>query len=110
MNRSGEVVQKIMSFYRIPPADIVVVHDDLDIEIGNYKITADSSSAGHNGVQSIISSLGTQEFKRAKIGVEKEGGRALRKTPGEKFVLENFSPEEYEKIIKLAAALKDLLI
>ena len=98
MNNSGEAVQKIMSFYKLTPADIIVIHDDLDIEIGNYKISSDSSAAGHNGAQDIMDKLGAQNFKRIRIGIETAGGRQNRVIPGETFVLENFTEEEMDKI------------
>jgi len=101
MNRSGEAVQKILSFYNLTPSDLVLIHDDLDIEIGNYKISKDSSAAGHNGIQDIFDKLGTQEIKRMRVGVEIEGGRENRKLPGEAFVLQDFTDSEYEKVIKL---------
>ncbi|EKD46637.1 MAG: hypothetical protein ACD_67C00134G0001, partial [uncultured bacterium] len=53
MNLSGQSVQAIMNFYKLSPADITVAHDDLDIKIGEWKISEDSRAAGHNGVQSI---------------------------------------------------------
>lgn len=98
MNASGESVQKILSYYKATPEDLVVIHDDLDIEIGNYKIQKDVHSVGHNGVESIIHQLGTQNFTRVRVGVEKLGGRKVRNISGEDFVLQDFSPEELEKI------------
>lgn len=108
MNNSGEAVQKIMSFYKLTPANIIVIHDDLDLEIGKYKISADSSAAGHNGVQDIFDKLGTQQIQRARLGVETAGGRANRIIPGEDFVLQDFTAEEYEKVINLAKELQSL--
>lgn len=105
MNASGEAVQKIMSFYKITPADLVVIHDDLDIEIGNYKIQKDVHSVGHNGVESIINRLGTQDFTRVRVGVEKQGGRKERSIPGEDFVLQDFTLDELEKITTLSGAI-----
>lgn len=105
MNNSGEAVQKILSYYKLIPNDLIVIHDDLDIEIGNYKISSDSSAAGHNGVQDIMDKLGTQNFKRIRIGVETAGGRANRQIPGETFVLENFTEEEIKKIASIESAI-----
>lgn len=69
MNLSGESVKKILDFYKMIPKDILVIHDDLDIAMGNFKIATNSSSAGHNGVQNIIDQLGTQEFRRIRVGI-----------------------------------------
>ena len=110
MNRSGESVRKIMDYYKIKVEDIIIISDDLDIIIGKYKVAIDSSAAGHNGIQSVINNIGTQKFKRIKVGVEKKEGRQARKTPGVKFVLENFSEEEYQIIQRLSESIKkDLL-
>ncbi|MFA6183836.1 MAG: aminoacyl-tRNA hydrolase [Parcubacteria group bacterium] len=101
MNLSGKTVRAILDFYKIAINDLIIINDDLDIIVGKYKLSSDSSSRGHNGVQSIIDNLGTQDFRRLKIGVEKNEGRASRQTPGEKFVLEKFSPDELSKVISL---------
>lgn len=108
MNLSGEAVQKILSFYKIPysPPDkggegglldnLTVIHDDIDIPLGKFKISVDSRSAGHNGVQSIIDALGTKNFKRIRVGIKAE---EKEKIPADKFVLQKFKKEEL-KIIK----------
>jgi PTH1 family peptidyl-tRNA hydrolase len=102
MNNSGEAVKKIMDFYKLTPEDLIVIHDDLDINLGEFRIAADSSSAGHKGIEDIIEKLGTQEFKRIRIGIEGEEKRKDRKMPGDEFVLQNFSEEEYNQIKSLA--------
>lgn len=101
MNRSGQAVKKIVDFYKLSPANIVVVHDDLDIEIGKCKLSTGASAAGHKGVQSVINHLGTQDFKRFRIGVEMPGGRENRATPGDRYVLEPFSPDEMDTLEKI---------
>jgi len=71
------------------------VADDLDILIGNYKISKNTRAAGHNGIQGIIDNIGTQDFTRIRIGVENAGGRHERgQIPGDKFVLQNFTKNE----------------
>ncbi len=106
MNNSGEAVQKIMSFYKLAPEDILVIHDDLDIDFGNYKISNDSGPAGHNGVQDIIDKIGTQNFKRIRVGIEGEEKRKTRIIPGDVFVLQDFSVEELEAVKNLAKEIK----
>jgi PTH1 family peptidyl-tRNA hydrolase len=106
MNNSGEAVQKIMNFYKLSPEDILVIHDDLDINFGELKISNDSGPAGHNGVQDIINKIGTQNFKRIRIGIEGEEKRKTRIIPGDVFVLKDFSEEELEKIKELAKEIK----
>lgn len=102
MNASGEAVQKIMNFYKLAPEDIIVIHDDLDIPLGSYKIATDSRSAGHNGVQNIIDILGTQKFQRLRIGI---GKPPAKKTDcpltGHDYVLGKFTEEESAAIEKI---------
>jgi PTH1 family peptidyl-tRNA hydrolase len=102
MNNSGEAVQKIMSFYKLASEAILVIHDDLDINFGESKISNDSGPAGHNGVQDIINKIGTKNFKRIRIGIEGEEKRKTRIIPGDVFVLQDFSSEELETIKNLA--------
>ncbi len=104
MNESGKAVKAIADYYKINIANIIVIHDDLDIALGKYKIVKDRTSAGHKGVQSIIDNLGTKDFTRIRIGIMpldfSPTGESLRanKIPTETFVLENFTKEE-QKII-----------
>ncbi len=102
MNNSGQVVKKMLDFFKIPKENLMVLHDDLDIELGAFKISLDSSAAGHNGVQSIIDNLGSQQFKRIRIGIEGSEKKKDRIIPGDVFVLQDFSKEELELIKKLA--------
>lgn len=96
MNLSGEAVRSILDFYKLSPENITVIHDDKDIVLGEYRLADDSSSAGHNGVQNIIDCLGTQKFKRIRIGVGVETD-----LPSDVFVLQKFSDEESEIIKKV---------
>ncbi len=96
MNDSGSAVSAALAYYKITPDKLTIIHDDLDIELGKYKISVDSRSAGHNGVQSIIDRLKTKNFKRIRIGIKTA---ELIKIPADKFVLQKFKPEE-KKIIK----------
>ncbi len=106
MNNSGSAAQKIISFYKLAPEDIAVIHDDLDIDFGIYKISEDSSAAGHNGVQDIMDKLGTQKIRRIRIGIEGTEQRKNRLVPGDVFVLQDFSTEELETIKNLAKEIK----
>ncbi len=80
---------------------LTVIHDDLDLNFGEYKIATDSGSAGHRGVQSIIDHLKTKKFTRLRLGIKNE----LLRThiPPDKFVLDHFSREEKEKLKDLSA-------
>jgi peptidyl-tRNA hydrolase, PTH1 family len=94
MNSSGQAVKAMANFYKIPLENISVIHDDLDITLGEYKISADNSAAGHNGVQSIMDELGTQKIIRYRVGIEGEEKRKERTIPGDAFVLQKFTDEE----------------
>lgn len=91
MNNSGQSVSAAAKFYKIKSADIWVIHDDLDLPLGKIKIQRDRSSAGHNGVQSIIDSLGTQDFVRFRVGI---APTKPSKKNGADFVLSKFSLAE----------------
>jgi len=100
MNLSGESVAAVLDFYKLSPGDVVIIHDDLDIALGKYRLATDSSSAGHNGIQNIIDRLGTQKFRRIRIGIGEEvPGEAIRcRLNAHNFVLQKFSQEDMEKI------------
>lgn len=96
MNRSGEAVQKTASFYKLAPKDIIIIHDDADLPLGEIKIQAGRSSAGHNGVQSIIDSFnGSLDFLRVRIGIGRPENAAI---PLEVYVLERWSPEQTARL------------
>lgn len=69
MNLSGDAVSQCADFYKIPPENIIVIFDDINAEIGNLRIKRKGSAGGHNGIKSIISQTGSQDFPRIKIGV-----------------------------------------
>ena len=71
MNLSGNAVRKIMDYFKIDISDLLIVSDDLDLLIGNYKLKASGSSGGHNGLKSIESCIGSCDYKRLKIGISK---------------------------------------
>ena len=102
MNSSGEAIYYVQQYYKVLETNIIVAHDDMDIPLGKFKISFDSSAAGHRGVQSIIDHLQTQEFIRLRIGIGKPKNENI---PSEKYVLENFSDEEnkiLEKVLPVA--------
>lgn len=69
INLSGEVIHKFVDFYKIKISDILIIHDDLDLEIGTFKLKKKGSSGGHNGLKNIELHLKTQEYPRIKIGI-----------------------------------------
>jgi PTH1 family peptidyl-tRNA hydrolase len=93
MNRSGAAVRKIMQKSNIPPENLIVVHDDLDLETGRLKIRKRGSSGGHKGIESIIQNIGAQDFIRIKIGIGRDPFMAT-----EKYVLSKFRKDEIQLI------------
>lgn len=89
MNNSGECVSKFAKYYNINNEDILIIQDDLDIDIGNYKFKINSSSGGHNGIKSIINHLGSDGFFRMKVGIKNS-----KKGDTIDFVLGKFSKED----------------
>ena len=89
MNESGIALQKVAAFYKIYPENIYLIHDDLDLPVGEWRLQFDRGPAGHNGVKSVIENLGTQAFWRLRIGIDKP----QFDTP-EEYVLKPFSKEE----------------
>jgi peptidyl-tRNA hydrolase, PTH1 family len=95
MNLSGQAVKDVLRYY--PEATLIVVHDELDFPLGTIKIMKGASSAGHNGVQSIIDELGTKDFIRVRVGISNPLTRG--EIPGDAYVLQKFSDEE-EGLVK----------
>ncbi len=75
MNNSGEGVKEAMEYFKIKPKNILIIHDDSDIKLGNYKLSFNKNSAGHLGIQSVIDKLGTKKFFRLRIGIRKIGDK-----------------------------------
>jgi len=96
MNQSGLTVKKLTSFYKVKSENLWVIHDDIDLPLGSFKISQGQGSAGHKGVQSIINELKTKDFHRIRIGICPQKGKPKAV---DKFVLQNFTKDE-ERIIK----------
>lgn len=108
VNKTGEAVKKLKNKLKIKPADIVVVHDDLDIEFGSFKVSFEKNSGGHKGVQNIIDNLKTNKFWRVRIGTANRKVKTARdQSVKEKkelikdFVLAKFSPAEKDELKKI---------
>ena len=101
MNNSGRAVYAIIKYYKIIPENTWIIHDDIDLHLGKYRISFNSGSAGHKGVQSIIDYLKTTKFNRLRLGIfpkSKDPSKPEEKKSinTEKFVLENFTKKEKE--------------
>ena len=96
MNLSGNAVGALARFYKIPTENIVVIHDDMDIPVGTIREKVGGGSAGHNGIKSIDSAVGT-EYRRIRIGIGHPRDFGLKIDPAD-WVLGRFNDEDLAKI------------
>ncbi len=89
MNLSGSVVKKYVDFFKLNLDDLLIISDDLDLSLGNYKLKSTGSSGGHNGLKDIANNLGSENYKRLKIGISKNNNYDTKD-----YVLSKFSKEE----------------
>lgn len=106
MNRSGLSAAPLAGFYKIPPEDIIAVHDDLDLPLGRLRFTPKGTAGGHNGVKSLIEALGTGHFNRLKLGI---GRPADNRMDAADFVLQKFTREESGVAAKVIAMAEESL-
>lgn len=102
MNLSGKSVKLLTNFYKITSPGLVVIHDDIDLPLGKIRISKGRGAAGHKGVESIINELGTKNFVRFRIGINRFAQNQklkIKKQKLDEFVLKKFSRDE-EKIVK----------
>lgn len=97
MNLSGAAVQALMTYYKIPIEDLIVVYDDKDLPLGTVRERDTGSSAGHNGMNSIIGVLGTQDIARIKIGVAPTDPETIIHDTAD-YVLSNFTADEEQAL------------
>ena len=96
MNRSGDSVGPLARYYKIPPANVLVIYDEIDIPFGALRLRKKGGSGGHNGMKSLINHLG-QEFPRIRVGV----GRPPGKMPPSAYVLQDFKGDDWEVVREL---------
>ncbi|MBM4284806.1 MAG: aminoacyl-tRNA hydrolase [Deltaproteobacteria bacterium] len=109
MNLSGSAVARIIAWFRLNPADMVVLHDDLDVPWGRLKLVRGGGAGGHRGVLSIQGALGSPDFFRVKLGV----GRPPAWMPSENYVLGRFAADELETaafLVERAALAVEVLL
>ena len=116
MNQSGKSVRSILDFYKAQVSDLLVVSDDLDLPLGMSRTRLAGSSGGHNGLNSIIAEIGTDEFKRLRIGIADknvggtEAEHPYEKPEAKKFVLEQFSDREQPIIDKMINRAAEIIV
>ncbi|QSQ14314.1 aminoacyl-tRNA hydrolase [Myxococcus landrumensis] len=107
MNLSGRSVAEAARFYKVAPEDVLVIHDELDLPLGRLQLKAGGGSGGHNGLKSIVSSLGSETFVRLRFGIDKPAGpNARERVAG--YVLSNFDDGERRQLDELIARAVDV--
>ncbi len=106
MNKSGYPVFSLAKYFKIETKHILIVHDDMDIDIGKLKIKKKGGDGGHKGLRSLIASLGSKEFCRLRFGI----GRAKLHYDAAGYVLGKFSPQEKPIVEKAVARSKEVII
>ena len=108
MNDSGRSVKAAMGFFKLEPDQVLVVHDETDLEVGRLQARLGGGLAGHNGLRSVNEHLGTQEFLRLRVGVGRPGRGDRR--PLADWVLSDFAPhEDVDALVRSAADAVELL-
>lgn len=103
MNNSGIAVRAFLDFYKLNSEDVLVISDDLDLDLGKFRLRRNGSSGGHNGLKSIISHLGTDNFKRLRIGISNDKDDVIN------YVLSKFGKKELSEIDTMFDTLVDVL-
>ena len=106
MNLSGRPVRQLADFFHVAPADVVIAHDELELDLGEVRMRRGGGDHGHNGLKSVTKSLGTPNYNRLAIGIGRPPGR---QAPAD-YVLKPFSKQEATELpITLADAADELL-
>ena len=104
MNLSGEAVALLVRRYAVPLEELLVVYDDLDLPVGKIRIRERGGSAGHKGMESIIASLGSDQFPRMRVGIGRPVGDAVS------YVLKGFTAEERPIVDQVLATVSDAVV
>lgn len=103
MNLSGGPIAALLRFYKVPPARLIVLHDELDLPFDTVRLKFGGGHGGHNGIRDTIAALGTGDFTRVRIGIGRPPGRQ----PAADFVLKDFAGPERELLPNLLADAAD---
>lgn len=92
MNESGNAVRYFIDYYKIDINDLLIIYDDMDFDVGTFKLKCTGSSGGHNGIKSVISHINTDKFNRVRIGISRSKNDKVN------YVLGKFSKEDLKKL------------
>ena len=98
MNDSGISVKKLVEKHKIPLENLLIINDDLDLPFGSFKIQKGRGAAGHHGVESVISELGSQDFWRLRVGI---GRPATEDEESDEYVISEMPEEQCEALLKM---------
>lgn len=114
MNRSGQAVSRLVRKFNISLDDLLVIHDDLDLPLGKIRIRPGGGAAGHKGVESIITELGSQDFPRLRVGIGRplatEGSAGTTDADIISYVLSDFTPEEKQIITRVIPRVSEAIL
>lgn len=96
MNLSGESVRAALDFFKLDVDDVVIIHDELDLKLGDIRIKVGGGPAGHKGLKSIIGHLGTRDFRRVRFGIDHPGNKDMVSP----YVLANFAQKKHHMLNK----------
>lgn len=94
MNLSGEAIQAMMNYYQIGLEDLLLIYDDLDLPVGKIRLRQKGSAGGHNGLKSTIAHVGSQQFNRIRIGIDRPQSRLSVSD----YVMSNFTKDEFHEM------------
>ncbi|MBI2033991.1 MAG: aminoacyl-tRNA hydrolase [Candidatus Liptonbacteria bacterium] len=110
MNEVGQAVKTALKFFKIPKEKMLVIHDESDLNLGDYRFSFNRGSAGHRGVESIIKEIGSKSFVRLRIGVRHKESKSIR-MPALRFILKKISPLDRKILYSvLGAAMEKLAV
>jgi PTH1 family peptidyl-tRNA hydrolase len=112
MNKSGQSVRAVLDWYKLPPTEVLVLYDDMDLPVGKLRLRLGGSAGGHNGMRSLITHLGTQDFPRLRVGISKGTNVGAAKDTIS-HVLGRFTPEEQRilpEVLDMAADAIELAV
>lgn len=109
MNSSGDSVNAIANFYKIPSSQILIIHDDLDIRLGEYKLQFNKGPKVHNGILSIEQKLASTEFWRLRVGIDSRNEEQKKYMSGSDYVLGRFVEQENNLIESVFTEIKEAL-
>ena len=105
MNLSGDSVKSVLSYFDVELEDMLVIYDDLDLPLARLRLREQGGPGGHNGIKSIIERLGTDSFKRLRIGID-----ANPMMEAKDYVLSKFTKDELNQVVNAANSTKDIIL